>query len=85
MSINLSAESVQGSSLSLQGVNNVHSSHSLSFGVLGVSDSIADDVLKENLEHTSGFFVDQTRDTFHATTTSKTANGRLGDSLDVVS
>ena len=38
--------------------------------VFCVSNRITDDILKENLEDTTGFFVDETGDTFDATTTS---------------
>jgi ABC-type transporter Mla subunit MlaD len=41
-------------------------------------------VLKENLEHASSLFVDETRDTLYTTTTRETANSRLCDTLDVV-
>ena len=36
-------------------------------------------VLKEDLEHTAGLLVDQTRDTLHTATASQAADGRLGD------
>ena len=38
--------------------------------VFCVSNRITDDILKENLEDTTGFFVDETGDTFDTTTTS---------------
>ena len=80
----LSTESVQGPSLSLQSVDDVHGCDGLPLGVLGVGDGITDDVFQENLEDTSGFFVDQARDTLDTTTTSQTADGGLGDTLDVI-
>merc|ERR1712055_369979 len=52
--------------------------------MLSVGDSIADDILKEDLENTSGFLIDQTTDPLDPTPPRKTANGRLGDTLDVV-
>ncbi|MCP4453099.1 MAG: hypothetical protein GY809_16685, partial [Planctomycetes bacterium] len=42
---------------------------SLPLGMLGVGDSITDDVLKEDLEDTTGLFVDEARDTLDTTTT----------------
>ena len=66
----LSTESVQGASLSFQGVDDIHSGDSLPFGVLGVSDSITDDIFQENFQDTTSFFVDKSRDTFDTTTTS---------------
>ncbi|KAL5535286.1 hypothetical protein ACEPAF_3380 [Sanghuangporus sanghuang] len=46
--------------------------------MLGVSDGIPDDILQEDLEYTTGLFVDQTRDTLYTTAASKTTN-RLGN------
>ena len=80
----LTAESVQGTSLAFQSVDNVHGCDGLSLGVLGVGDGITDDVLKENLEDTTGLFVDQPRDTLHTTSTSETTDSGLGDALDVI-
>ena len=39
-------------------------------------------VLQEDLEDTASLFVDETADTLDTTTTGKTTNGRLGDTLD---
>ena len=59
----LTSESVQGTSLPLEGIDDIHSGDSLPLGVFGVGDSVTDDVLKEHLEDTSGLLVDQARDT----------------------
>ena len=80
----LTSESVEGAALTLQSIDDVHGSDGLSLGVLGVSDGISDDILKEDLEDTAGLFVDEAGDTFDTTTTRKTANGGLGDTLDVI-
>jgi hypothetical protein len=66
-------------------MNNVKGSHSLATSMLGVCDSVSDHVLEENLEHTTGLFVDKTGDTLDTSTTSQSSDGRLGDALDVVS
>jgi hypothetical protein len=58
---------------------------SLSLGVLGVGDSVTDDTLEEGLENTTSLFVDHGADTLDTSTASKTTDGRLGDTLDVVS
>lgn len=42
--------------------------------MLRVRDRVTDNVLKENFENTTGLLVDKTRDTFHTTATSETAN-----------
>lgn len=80
----LASEAVQGASLALQGVDDVHRSHGLSARVLGVSNRVADHVLKENFQHTTRLFVDQARDALHTSTASEATDGWLGDALDVV-
>ena len=80
----LAAEAVKGLSLAFQGVDNVHGSDGLSAGVFGVGDGITDDGFQEHLQDTTGFFVDQTRDALDTTTASKTTDGGLGDTLDVI-
>ena len=42
------------------------------------------DVLQEDLENTTGLFVDETRNTFHTASTGETTDGWLRDALDVV-
>ena len=80
----LTAKAVQGASLPLQGIDDVHGSDSLALGVFGVGDGIADDVLKEYLEDATGLLVDESRDTLDSTTTCQTTDGGLGDTLDVI-
>ena len=80
----LTSESVQGLSLTLQGIDNVHGSDSLTTGVFGVSDRVTNDVLKKDLEDTTGLLIDQTTDTLDTTTTRKTTDSGLGDSLDII-
>jgi hypothetical protein len=80
----LTTETVEGAALSLQSIDDVEGSDSLSLGVLSVGDSVTDDTLKEGLEDTTGLLVDHGRDTLDTTTTSETTNSGLGDTLDVV-
>ena len=80
----LTSETVQGSSLSLQGIDDVHGGDGLSSGVLGVGDGISDDVLQEDLEDTSGLLVDEAGDTLDTTPSRQPSDGGLGDTLDVV-
>ena len=80
----LASKSIEGTSLSLQSIDDVHGSDGLSLGVFCVGDGITDDVLKEHFEYTTGLFVDQTTDTLDSTTSGKTTNGGLGDSLNVI-
>ena len=82
--MSLTSESVQGASLPLEGIDNVHGGNGLPLGVFGVGDGIPDDVLEEHLQHTSGLLVDEAGDTLHASTTRQTPDGGLGDALDVI-
>lgn len=52
--------------------------------MLGVGNRVTDNVLKEDLENTAGFFIDETGDTLDTTTASETTNGGFGDTFDVV-
>ena len=83
-SVDLTAESVKGPALSLQGVDNVHGSDGLPLGVLGVGHGITDDVLEEHLQDSTGLLVDESRNSLHTTSASKTADGGLRDTLDVI-
>ena len=83
--MSLTSESVQGASLPLEGIDNIHGGDGLPLGVFGVGDGIPDDVLKENLEDSTGLLVDESRDTLDSSTASQPSDGGLGDSLDVVS
>ena len=81
---NLTAKSVEGASLPLESIDNVHGRHGPSLGVLCVGDCITDHVLQEHLENSAGLLVDEARDTLDSTTASQTADSGLGDALDVV-
>ena len=80
----LAAEAVEGAALALESVDNVHGGHGLAAGVLSVGHGVADDVLEEDLEDRAGLLVDEARDSLHATTARETADGGLGNALDVV-
>ena len=80
----LTSETVKGSALSLKCIDNIKSSDSLSSGVLSVGHSISDDVLKENFKDTTGLLVDKTRDTLDTTSSCQSSDGRLGDTLDII-
>ena len=80
----LTTETVEGTALALESVDDVEGGDGLALGVLSVGDSVADDTLKEGLENTAGLLVDHGRDTLDTTTTRETADGGLGDTLDVV-
>ena len=80
----LTAKSVQCTSLAFESVDYIHGCHGLPLGVLCVRHSITDNVLKENFENATGFFIDEARDSLDTATASKTTDGWLGDALDVV-
>ena len=80
----LTTEAVQGAALALEGVNDVKGGHGLSAGVLSVGHGVSDDVLKEDLEDTTGLLVDEAGDALNTATTSETADSGLRDALDVV-
>ena len=80
----LSTKAVQGASLALQGVHDVHGSDGLPASVLRVSDGVTDDVLKEHLQDPTSLLVDEARDALDTTTAGETADCRLGDALDVI-
>ena len=71
--------------MAFQGVDDVHGGDGLPLGMLCVCYGIPDHVLKEHLEYTTGFFIDEPRDSLDSSSTCKTSDGRLGDSLDVIS
>ena len=70
--------------MAFQGVDDIECGDGLSLGMLGVGDGITDDILEEHLEDAAGLFVDEARDTFDTASTRETADGGLGDTLDVI-
>ena len=76
----LTSKSVQGSALPLQGIDDINGGDRLPLGMLGEGDGITDDVLRENLQKTTGLFIDEARDAFHSTST----DSGLGNTPDVI-
>ena len=81
---NLASESVQSPALALQGVDDIKGCDGLAACVLGVGDGIPDDILQEDLQDSPCLLIDEAGDTLDASTTSQSADGGLGDALDVV-
>jgi hypothetical protein len=54
----LTSESVEGTSLALEGIDDIEGCDSLALGVLSVGDGVTDDRLKEGLENSTGLLVD---------------------------
>ena len=80
----LSAETVEGLALTLERIHDIHGGDGLAASVFGVRHRVTNYVLKENLQHAARLFVDETRNTLHATTTGETTDRGLGNSLDVI-
>ena len=55
----LAAKAVQSPALPLEGIDHIHGSDSLPLGMFSVSDSVTNHILKEHLQNSSSFFVDQ--------------------------
>ena len=84
MEMFLSTKSIESAALTLQGIDNVHGSDSLSLGVVSVSDRVANDALQKDAQNGAGLFVNQVADALDTTTAGEAANGGLGDALNVV-
>jgi hypothetical protein len=54
----LAAETVKGTALALESVDNIEGGDGLALGVLSVGYGVTDDGLEEGLEDTAGLFVD---------------------------
>jgi len=80
----LASESVEGASLSLESIDDVHGSDGLPLGVLCVIDCVKYQVLEEDPEDTSDFAIDEFRDSLDSSTTSETTDGGFRDPIDVV-
>ena len=80
----LTTESVEGASLPLESIDNVHGRHGPSLGVFCVGDCVTDHVLQKHLENSTGLLVNEARDTLDSTTASETTDSGLSDALDVV-
>lgn len=54
----LTTETVQGTALPLESVDDVERGDGLALGVLSVGDRVTDDTLEEGLQDTTGLLVD---------------------------
>jgi hypothetical protein len=77
-------KTIEELSLTLEGVDDVHGSNCLAFSVLGVYDSVTDEIFEERLEYIASFVVDETGDALDTATTSETADSRLGYAVNVI-
>lgn len=80
----LATKTIQGTSLALEGINDIHGDDGFAASMLSVGDGVTDDRLEKDLENVASLLVNEARDTLDTTTTSKTTDGRLGDTLDII-
>jgi hypothetical protein len=75
-------ETVEGSSLSLEGIDDVHSGDGLSSGVLSVGDGVSDDSGEESSEDISAVLVDEEGDSLDTSSSGESSDGWLGDTFE---
>ena len=80
--ISSSTETIEGLSLSLKSIDDIEGGDGLSLGVLGVSDGVSDDVLKEVSEDNSGLVIDEGADSLDTTSSGESSDSWLGDTHD---
>jgi hypothetical protein len=96
----LDTETIEGATAALKRINDIEGSNGFPLCVFSISHGVADNLksrlkpyntesmitytLKEVLQHSTGFFIDEARDTLDTTTTSEAADSRLGNTLNVV-
>ena len=78
------SKTVEGSSLPLQRIHNVHGRNRLPPGVLGIGHSVANHILQEYLEHSPRLLVNQSTDPLHTTSSRQSPNCRFRYALNVV-
>ncbi|XP_040159943.1 uncharacterized protein LOC120898323 [Anopheles arabiensis] len=74
----------KSAALTLQSIHHIHSGDGLTLGVFSVSDRITNHILQKYFQDATGFLVDEAGDTFHSSAPSQTADGGLGNALDVI-
>ena len=79
-----STETVEGSALSLEGIDDIEGGDGLSLGVLGVGDGVLDNVLEELSEDNSGLVIDEGADSLDTTSSGESSDSWLGDTEDGV-
>ena len=68
--------------MSLEGVDDVHSSDGFSSGVLSVGHGVSDDTFQESLEDLPGVIIDEGGDSLDTTSSGESSDSGLGDALD---
>ena len=80
----LASKSVERAALSLECVDDIECCDGLSPGVFSVGHCISDHVFQEDLQYVAAFVVDESTDALDSSSASESADGRLGDALDVL-
>ena len=80
----LSSKAIQSSALALEGIDDIKCCDCLTASMLCVCHCIPDDVLQEDLQDTPCLLIDESRNTLDTTSASKSADGWLCDSLNVI-
>jgi len=83
--VKLTSKTIQCASLSFQSIDYVHRCNGLTFGMFGVRNSVPNNVFQKDFQHTTGFLVNQTRNSLHSASACQPSNSRLRYSLDIVS
>ena len=78
------SKSIKSLSLALECIDDIHGGDSLATGMLRVRNRITNHILQKHLENSTRFFVNETGDALDTTTTSQAPNGRLCNTLNIV-
>nr|CDP93707.1 Bm6506 [Brugia malayi] len=65
-------------------IYNIHCCNCLSFRVLTICYSVTYDILQKHFQYATCLFINQSRNTFHTTTSCQTSNSWLCYSLNIV-
>lgn len=73
------SETIDGSALSFEGVDDVHCCHGFSSGVLSVGYCVSHDPFQESFQHLSGVVVNERGDSLDASSSGQSSDCWLGD------
>lgn len=77
-------KTVKGTALTFERVDHIHGGNSLALSMLRIGDRVPDHIFQKHFQHPTSLFIDKTRDTFDASTTSQTPDSWLSNTLNVV-
>lgn len=82
--VKLTTKAIQGTALALKGVHDIHRHDGLPTSMLCVGDGVPNNRFQKDLEYVAGLFIDEAGDTLDASTTGKTTDSGLGNTLDII-